>query len=60
MPLTIGQLTTEVVTEPEGRGPGESGVTGRPDTPEQRQAVRRDIAVIVRDEMRTRAEGFDD
>ena len=25
MPLTIGHLTTEVMTEPDGRGPGDTG-----------------------------------
>jgi hypothetical protein len=59
MPLTIGHLTTEVMTEPDGRGPADTGVTG-PDVPEQQRAVKRAIAVIVRNEMRTRAEGFDD
>ena len=59
MPLTIGHLVTEVLTEPDGRGPGDRGAAPTDDR-EQRQTVRCEIAALVRQELRTRAEGFDD
>lgn len=59
MPLTIGHLTTEVIVEPD-RAAGVAGGSAVPPAPELPQAVRRELAVIARDEMRTRAERFDD
>ncbi len=58
MPLTIGQLTTEVIAQTDGQTTAETGGGGAP-TPEQ-QAIRADLAALARRAMRTRAEGFDD
>jgi len=56
MPVTISELTTEVIAErdahlPPAAGPGDAQATA---------PTRSQIAAIVRDETRTRAEGFDD
>ena len=59
MPLTIGQLTTEVVAEADGQTAADAG-SGGSGMPEQRQAIRADLAALARQAMRTRAEGFDD
>ena len=59
MPLTIGHLIAEVITEPEGHSPADTGAPGA-DVPELRQPVRVEIAALLRQELRTRAEGFDD
>jgi hypothetical protein len=59
MPLTIGHLTTEVIAEPDARGADDPPAPAR-DAPEQVAAMRRELAVMVRNEMRTRAERFDD
>jgi hypothetical protein len=58
MPLTIGQLTTEVIAEADaqntiGTNPGPAP------TPDQ-QAIRAQLAALAHQAMRTRAEGFDD
>ena len=59
MPVTIGQLTTDVIVSRSAAAdataaPAPAG-TAAP-TPE----VRAEIAATARDEWRTRAEGFDD
>jgi hypothetical protein len=59
MPLTIGQLTTEVVAETDGETAADAGPGGG-SMPESRQAIRADLAALARQAMRTRAEGFDD
>ena len=59
MPLTIGQLTTEIVAETDGQTTADAGAGGI-ESPEQRQAIRADLAALARQAMRTRAEGFDD
>jgi hypothetical protein len=57
MPVTIGNLTTEVVAEADEQAAADAG-SG--DTPDQRQTVRAELAALARQAMRTRAEGFDD
>ena len=59
MPLTIGQLTPEVVAEADGQTTADAGGGGTA-MPEQQQAIRADLAALARQAMRTRAEGFDD
>ena len=58
MPLTIGQLTTEVIAETDAESAPAPGRGGS--TPEQRQETRATLAALGRQKMRTRAEGFDD
>jgi hypothetical protein len=58
MPLSIGQVTAEVVAEADEQSAADAG--GGSETPEQRQAIRADLASLARQSMRTRAEGFDD
>lgn len=58
MPVTIGELTTEVVAE--GGAPA-AGTTPAPvDTGISLSGIRGDLAALARLAMRTRAEGFDD
>jgi hypothetical protein len=57
MPVTIGNLTTEVVAEADEQAAADAG---NGDTPDQRQTVRAELAALARQAMRTRAEGFDD
>jgi hypothetical protein len=59
MPLTIGQLTTEVIAETDSESAPAPGARGG-STPEQRQETRATLAALGRQKMRTRAEGFDD
>jgi len=58
MPVTIGQLTTEIVVQPEEPPAGAAAA------PEARSediaSARARLAAIVRQALRTRAEGFDD
>ena len=57
MPVTIGELSTEVIAE----GDAPSGATGAAaDPPQQLAAIRAQMAAVARDTTRTRAEGFDD
>jgi len=57
MPVTIGNLTTEVVAEADEQAAADAG-SG--ETPDQRQTIRAELAALARQAMRTRAEGFDD
>jgi len=57
MPLTIGNLTTEVVAEGDEQAAAD---VGGADAPEERQAIRAELAALARQATRTRAEGFDD
>ncbi len=57
MPVTIGELTTEVVTEadvPTGNA------RSRPEPSPDVSVVRADLAARALQRLRTRAEGFDD
>ncbi len=56
MSVHIGELTSEVIPEPEQAG---AGAQGAPE-PEAHENVRRAHARLVRDLRRTAAEGFDD
>jgi hypothetical protein len=58
MSVTIGDLTTEVIAEPDVR-PAESE-PATTDQPGQLAAVRARLSAIARQALRTRAEGFDD
>jgi len=58
MPVTIGQLTTEVIAD---RGAASSAAPTAGASPQAQQAaIRVQLATVVRDESRTQAEGFDD
>ena len=58
MPIDIGEITTEIIAEPEERP-----VPATPPdehAPAQLAAVRTQVAELARQILRTRAEGFDD
>ena len=58
MPVTIGDLTTDVIAETEQTA---AAAAGPPEQPENDAAViRARLAAIAGQAMRTRAEGFDD
>ena len=58
MPVTIGQPTTEIVAQPEEPP---AGAAAAPEArPEDIASARTRLAAIVRQALRTRAEGFDD
>ena len=58
MPLSIGELTTEVIAE--GATSGDAAGPPSPDAPKDPQTVRTELSALARELMRTRAEGFDD
>ena len=58
MAVTIGQLTTEIVTQPEEPP---AGAAAAPEArPDEIASARTKLVAIVRQALRTRAEGFDD
>ncbi len=58
MPVTIGELTTDVIAE---AGDGSAPSAPAPhDDQKDATSVRARLAVIARQVLRTRAEGFDD
>jgi hypothetical protein len=59
MPVTIDQLTTEVVAEP-GQQLAGAGAMPAPDRIDELAKVRFAIAQVARLDQRTRAEGYDD
>jgi hypothetical protein len=58
MAVTIGELTTEVIAEPDKQLAG-SGVPSV-NKAEEHAMIRTELATILRQALRTRAEGFDD
>jgi hypothetical protein len=58
MPLSIGELTTDVIAE--GASPEASSAPASTDAAKDPQSVRAELSAVARDLMRTRAEGFDD
>ena len=58
MPITIGQLTTEIVTQPEE--PPAAAAAAPEARPDEIASARTKLAAIARQALRTRAEGFDD
>jgi hypothetical protein len=57
MPLTIANLTTEVIAEADDQAVADAGGG---EAQEQREAIRATLAALARQATRTRAEGFDD
>jgi len=57
MPITVNELTTEIVAEPAQQL---DGAPPSADTAKDLTSVRAALAAIVRLDLRTRAEGFDD
>jgi hypothetical protein len=58
MPVSIGNLTADVVVEPDGNAG--AGATPAPPPAERQASVRAELTALAREAMRTRAEGFDD
>ncbi|MBZ5558144.1 MAG: hypothetical protein LAO77_12795 [Acidobacteriia bacterium] len=58
MPVTIGELTTEVIAE--DAAPAASAGAAAGDEPQHLTMIRAQMAAVARETMRTRAEGFDD
>ena len=58
MPITIGQVTTEIVARPE-EAPAPAAAPAATQAT-QLATVRAQMAAIARQIMRTRAQGFDD
>ena len=57
MSVTIGEITSEVIVEPERQlGGGTAPIT----QPKDLATIRIELAAIARLALRTRAEGFDD
>jgi hypothetical protein len=60
MPLTIGELTTEVIADSATAGDAAAPAPAPGGAARDPQAERAALADLARDLMRTRAEGFDD
>jgi hypothetical protein len=57
MPITVNELTTEIIAEP---GQQMGGAPPSADTAKELTSVRAELAAIARLDLRLRAEGFDD
>ena len=57
MPITVNELTTEIIAEP---GQQMGGAPPSADTAKELTGVRAELAAIARLDLRLRAEGFDD
>jgi hypothetical protein len=57
MPITVNELTTEIIAEP---GQQLGGEPPSADTAKEPTSVRAELAAIARLDLRIRAEGFDD
>jgi hypothetical protein len=57
MPITVNELTTEIIAEP---GQQLGGAPPSADTVKGLTSVRAELAAITRLDLRIRAEGFDD
>lgn len=57
MPVTVNELTTDVMVEP-----GQQMGSAKPAADQKKDpaAIRAELAMITRLDLRTRAEGFDD
>jgi hypothetical protein len=60
MPLTIGELTTEVIAESPTPGDAPAPASAPAGAASDPQAVRAGLAALASELLRTRAEGFDD
>jgi hypothetical protein len=58
VPVSIGNLTADVVVEPDGNAG--AGAAMPPEPTERQEHVRAELTALAREAMRTRAEGFDD
>ncbi|MEI6668465.1 MAG: hypothetical protein WCP29_09940 [Acidobacteriota bacterium] len=57
MPVTIGELTTEVIAEADTPA---GDATAHPRDPSETAGLRAELAALLDHRVRTRAEGFDD
>ena len=58
MPVTIGQLTTDIIAD--RSAPPATPARAAASPPDQQAAIRVQLSTLARNQSRTQAEGFDD